>query len=135
MATEDSDQITPKSTSPKPQDATAKVAAKKKATAAKNKNAAAAKAVPKPAPDQKPVVQPSVGTIAKAARLRRRHWNAIFSFLVLVIAPVALSGWYLWERAVEQYSSTVSFSVRSSSPPAAGSELFSQISLISGTLQ
>lgn len=126
MATEDSNQIVPKHAAPPALDA----AAKKKAAAAKKKKAAALKAA---AIAAKPVTQPSTGTIANAARLQRRHWNVIFSFLLLVITPVALSGWYLWERAVEQYASTVSFSVRSSSPPAAGSELFNQISLISGT--
>lgn len=32
--------------------------------------------------------------------------------MLLVLAPAALVGWYLWERAADQYASTVGFSVR-----------------------
>ncbi|MEM9797842.1 MAG: capsule biosynthesis protein [Pseudomonadota bacterium] len=34
------------------------------------------------------------------------------SFLLLVVLPSALTGWYLWTRAVDQYASYVGFSVR-----------------------
>ncbi|WBU53494.1 capsule biosynthesis protein [Paracoccus sp. SCSIO 75233] len=36
----------------------------------------------------------------------------ITSFLLMVIAPSAVWGWYLWNRAQDQYISTVGFSVR-----------------------
>ena len=31
---------------------------------------------------------------------------------MLVLIPMALTGWYLWSRAADQYASTVGFSVR-----------------------
>ncbi|MEP4194677.1 MAG: sugar transporter [Aliishimia sp.] len=46
------------------------------------------------------------------ARLRKRHLGLIFSFVLCVMAPVAVSGWYLYERAADQYASRVGFSVR-----------------------
>ncbi|QOL83200.1 capsule biosynthesis protein [Pseudooceanicola spongiae] len=44
--------------------------------------------------------------------MRRRHWLLLGSFVLLVVAPLALSAWYLWARAADQYASTVGFSVR-----------------------
>ncbi|HRO15443.1 MAG TPA: capsule biosynthesis protein, partial [Paracoccus sp. (in: a-proteobacteria)] len=46
------------------------------------------------------------------ARTRGRHWALIVSFVLFVLIPSALWGWYLWTRAVDQYASTVGFSVR-----------------------
>lgn len=46
------------------------------------------------------------------ARLRLRHFLVFFSFLLIVVAPTALAGWYLWTRAVDRYVSSVGFSVR-----------------------
>lgn len=53
-----------------------------------------------------------VAPIASPARMRWRHWGLVFSFLLLVLVPLAVSGWYLWTRAVDQYASTVGFTVR-----------------------
>lgn len=36
----------------------------------------------------------------------------ILSFLLLVCLPALISGWYLWNRAADQYASSVGFSVR-----------------------
>ncbi|QPM90953.1 hypothetical protein PSAL_021960 [Pseudooceanicola algae] len=49
---------------------------------------------------------------APPGRLRGRHVLLLLSFLVTVIAPLAIAGWYLWERAADQYASTLGFSVR-----------------------
>lgn len=46
------------------------------------------------------------------ARVKLRHRGIIFSFLLLVLLPMAVMGWYLWARAADQYASTVGFSVR-----------------------
>lgn len=46
------------------------------------------------------------------ARTHKRHWLAILSFFLMVVAPASLTGWYLWDRAVDQYASHVGFSVR-----------------------
>lgn len=56
---------------------------------------------------------------APRARLRARHFGLLFSFLVLVVAPIAVTGWYLSERAADQYASRVGFSVRA--PDMSGS--------------
>tara|TARA_R110000737_G_scaffold215214_2_gene231863 strand:- start:479 stop:1735 length:1257 start_codon:yes stop_codon:yes gene_type:complete len=53
-----------------------------------------------------------VSAPAPRSRLRRRHWLLLGSFVLLVVAPLALSAWYLWARAADQYASTVGFSVR-----------------------
>ncbi|KPP89235.1 MAG: capsular polysaccharide transport system permease protein [Rhodobacteraceae bacterium HLUCCA08] len=62
-----------------------------------------------------------VAPIAGAARMRRRHWGVLFSFLLMVLAPLAVSVWYLWWVATDQYASTVGFTVRQedSSPATA----------------
>lgn len=44
--------------------------------------------------------------------MRTRHFGLIASFVIYVLAPVAFSGWYLYERAADQYASRVGFSVR-----------------------
>lgn len=49
----------------------------------------------------------------KTARLKTRHWSVIASFFLFVVAPAALSWWYVTERAVGRYVSTAAFSVRS----------------------
>ncbi|WP_233152302.1 capsule biosynthesis protein [Marinibacterium profundimaris] len=46
------------------------------------------------------------------ARAKRRHYMMVTSFIFLVLLPAALSAWYLWERATDQYASYVGFSVR-----------------------
>ncbi len=53
-------------------------------------------------------VRPSVAP----ASMRGRHWMGIFSFLLMVLLPAAVAGWYLWNRAADQYASFVGFSVR-----------------------
>ena len=57
--------------------------------------------------------QVKVRPMARPAQLKRRHWGLLFTFLMMVIAPIGVSGWYLYERAVDQYASTLGFTVRS----------------------
>ncbi len=54
----------------------------------------------------------TVAAPAGASRLRPRHTWLIASFVAAVVLPVLISGWYLWERAADQYASSTSFSVR-----------------------
>ncbi len=49
---------------------------------------------------------------AGPARHRRRHSALLVSFLLMVLLPTLISGSYLWFRAVDQYTSTVAFAVR-----------------------
>ena len=48
----------------------------------------------------------------RRSRTKARHIGLYLSFLILVVAPVAVSGWYLYERAEDQYASRVGFAVR-----------------------
>lgn len=47
-----------------------------------------------------------------AAQFKNRHRILFLSFLIFVILPTVFASWYLWTRAVDQYASTVGFSVR-----------------------
>ena len=58
-----------------------------------------------------PVAQP-IRAPASAARVRTRHYGVLFSFLLFVLLPAAATALYLWTYAVDQYASTVGFSVR-----------------------
>ncbi|WP_299287705.1 capsule biosynthesis protein [uncultured Tateyamaria sp.] len=56
----------------------------------------------------------------------------IFSFFFCVVGPSASVGWYLWERAADQYASTVGFSVRTEEVSSA-IELLGGITELSGS--
>ena len=49
---------------------------------------------------------------ARPARLAPRHIGLMISFVFCVLFPSAVTGWYLWARAADQYASTLGFSVR-----------------------
>jgi capsular polysaccharide transport system permease protein len=51
--------------------------------------------------------------MARPAQMRRRHWGLLSSFVLLVLVPLALSIFYLWAVAEDQYISTTGFTVRS----------------------
>lgn len=53
-----------------------------------------------------------VQPIARPARMRKRHWGLVFSFLLLVLGPLVGAIFYLWTHAVDQYASTTGFTVR-----------------------
>ena len=69
---------------------------------------------------------------APLARVHPRHWLALASFLVMVLIPVAATGWYLWVRAADQYASYVGFSVRKEEVGSAV-ELLGGITELSGS--
>ena len=58
--------------------------------------------------------------MARPARVRRRHWGLLLSFLLLVLAPVLGAGYYLEDYAAPQFESRVGFSVRAEEAPAVG---------------
>lgn len=88
--------------------------------------------LPQPKPGPKPLskgkngpkkgagkLQPRVIEIfplAEPARMRRRHWALVVSFVLFVLAPLGAVGWYLAERATDQFASTTGFSVRREEP-------------------
>jgi len=55
------------------------------------------------------MVQP----IASPAKMKRRHWGLMFSFLLFVLGPLVGIIFYLWTYAQDQYISTTGFTVRS----------------------
>ena len=53
-----------------------------------------------------------VQALATPARMKRRHWGLLTSFLLLVVGPTAGIIFYLWSYAADQYGSTTGFTVR-----------------------
>ena len=53
-----------------------------------------------------------VRPVASPARMQRRHWGLILSFVLVVVAPFAATVVYLWSFAEDQYASTTGFTVR-----------------------
>ena len=101
----------------------ADIAERQGADATSDTDAAPEKVTPKAAPKNPKAKVASAKAVRQAndvpvrapaprARLRRRHRSVFASFLLLVIIPMLVAGWYLTERAVKQYHSVVSFSVR-----------------------
>lgn len=83
------------------------------------------KAVAKKAPS-KPVSKKKQASLTvpvskpvEPARVKRRHRIILYSFIFVVLLPTAIAGWYLWERATDQYHSLFSFSVRKEQAPTA----------------
>ncbi len=75
------------------------------------------------------------GTKAPAvplARPRRRHFAAFASFLLLALAPVVVSAWYLWNRAQDRFVSYAGFSVRTEEISSAF-ELLGGVAELSGS--
>lgn len=106
---------------PKPSAEDLALRAKRKAARAKKRAAE---------PD--PVEQILVHAPAPKAKMRQRHWGLILSFIIFVVAPVSVAGWYLWERAADRYVSYVGFSVRTEEVGSA-SDLLGNISALSGS--
>ena len=69
---------------------------------------------PQPAPSaSKPAMQkPQIRPAAKPAQIGKRHWGMALAFVILVILPVTAAVWYLYERAADQFASTLAFTVR-----------------------
>lgn len=69
---------------------------------------------------------------APPARAKRRHWGLLFSFFLFVAGPIAVAGWYLWERAAPRYVSYAGFSVRTEEAGSA-TDFLGNISALSGS--
>ncbi|MEL7090181.1 MAG: sugar transporter [Pseudomonadota bacterium] len=83
-----------------------------------------------PKPDGPPVtVQP----VVPPARMRRRHWGILISFLFLVLIPTALAGTYLAFLAQDQYRSTTGFVVRQDEGNTAAVALGGLAQFVGGT--
>jgi len=60
-----------------------------------------------------PAPSVTVRPLAQPARMKRRHWGLMLSFVLIVLLPLAGLTYYLWTQAEDQYSSTAAFTVRS----------------------
>jgi capsular polysaccharide transport system permease protein len=76
----------------------------------------------------KPALRPAVSD----ARPRRRHMVLLLIFLLWVVVPMAVSVWYLYAVAKDQYASHVGFSVRTEEVGSA-IELLGGITELSGS--
>lgn len=90
--------------------------------------------VPAPDPSPEPVkadAPPRSIDVAPVA-VRLRHWGMLIGFILVVIVPTLVAGWYMWARAADRYVSTVAFSVRT---PDSGSalQLLSGVANFSGS--
>lgn len=65
---------------------------------------------PAVSPDGTPLEE--TAQIAAPAQMQKRHWGQVVSFLLLVVLPVAVIGFYLFAIAKDQYASTTGFSVQ-----------------------
>jgi len=63
--------------------------------------------------------------------MRRRHWGLAFSFLLMVLGPLAGIIFYLWTTATDQYISTTGFTVRSQESSGAA-DLFGGLAQFTG---
>lgn len=63
-------------------------------------------------PQVPPPAVTSTRPAAGRARFRGRHLALALSFVLMVLAPLGASMWYLYAQASDQYASTVGFSVR-----------------------
>ena len=85
-----------------------------------------------PAPQKPPPVVHVYPAAARHAGLRPRHKTLMISFIACVLLPAAVTAWYLWARAADQYASTLGFSVRKEQAGSA-IELLGGITNISGS--
>lgn len=91
------------------------------------------KPAPKPAPKPGAQTPTPVRPVAGVARVRRRHRAALISFVLMVILPVVIAAGYLYTRAVDQYTSTVGFAVRTQQANATVDLLGGLTSSLAGT--
>ncbi|WP_390915621.1 sugar transporter [Pseudosulfitobacter sp. SM2401] len=85
----------------------------------------------KPKADPKPKVV-EVVPMAPRARMRRRHYGLVLSFLLIVVAPLIVTAWYLWAVSTDQYASTAGFTVRQEEGGAASTGLLGNASALLG---
>ncbi|WP_439136454.1 sugar transporter [Roseicyclus sp.] len=69
-----------------------------------------------PAPEKK---QQSFKPAGRPARMRRRHYGLLLSFLIMVVAPLFVTIYYLYTYAQDQFASSAGFTVRSDEGSAA----------------
>ena len=84
-----------------------------------------------PKPNGPPVkIQP----VVPAAKMRRRHWGLLTSFLLIVLIPTVLAAFYLAVIAQDQYRSTTGFVVRQDEGNSAASSLSGLAQFVGGSV-
>ncbi|MBI1171553.1 sugar transporter [bacterium] len=54
----------------------------------------------------------------KSARMRQRHWGLVAAFMLMVALPAAVTAWYMYTRAADQYESDIGFGSRTEDAPS-----------------
>lgn len=107
----------------------AEEAAQEEATGDKKK-AQQKKSKAKSAQKKKAANVVNVRPMAEPAKMRRRHWGLVFSFIFHLLVPLAIVAWYLWDRAEDRYASTVGFTVQQEQGPSGAgalTDVFAQV--------
>lgn len=78
------------------------------------------------------MVQALMVLLPRPLRVGPRHWGAMSSFFAVVVVPLVFSAAYLWVLAVDQFASTVAFSVRKDEYQSS-LDVFGGIPLLSGS--
>ncbi len=92
----------------------------------------------KPAPQEQPAAakpaapKPKVNATVPPAKMKRRHWGLVGSFLLIVAMPLMAVVLYMWMVAVDQYSSATGFTVRQEEGGGA-SELLGGLAALTGS--
>ena len=71
--------------------------------------------------------------LAGPARMHRRHWGLVASFVALVLAPLAAVIFYLFLVAQDQYLSTTGFTVRSQESGSSATDLLGGLASFTGS--
>jgi capsular polysaccharide transport system permease protein len=71
--------------------------------------------------------------LAPPAQLRKRHYGLVLTFILIVLLPIAVSAYYLYTRAADQYASTLAFTVRSEDAASASDLLGGLSSTLGGS--
>ena len=82
-----------------------------------------------PAPEKK---DQSFKPAARQARMRRRHYGLLLSFLIMVAAPFFVTAYYLYTYAQDQFAARAGFTVRSDEGSAA-TDILGGIAQFAGT--
>ena len=82
-----------------------------------------------PAPEKK---DQSFKPAARQARMRRRNYGLLLSFLIMVAAPFFVTAYYLYTYAQDQFAARAGFTVRSDEGSAA-TDILGGIAQFAGT--
>ncbi len=101
----------------------------------------AAPTPPNPTPQNPPAQKPSgqrlsslraVRPTVAPARMRRRHWGIVLSFVLCMLIPFVMVCFYLWAIAEDRYASVAGFTVRQEEGGGA-SELIGGLAQLTGS--